>query len=47
MFTHKYNVAFLASSAKLLTGQYILLALISFCFAFFNDHLEKNYLWIR
>jgi len=40
---------YLARSAKLPTGLYILLALISFffIFRFFNDFSETNYLRIR
>ena len=41
------NVFYLARLAKLPTGLYILLALISFFFYLFNDFLETNYLKIR
>ena len=37
----------LARSAKLPSGLYILLAVISFFFIFFNDLLETNYLRIH
>jgi len=41
------NAIFLARSAKLPTGLYILLALISFFLSIFNDFSDNNYLRIR